>query len=207
LGELYGGAVETRIANDLEELLAWVYDDTAQVPRTIGDASFQSERLDRLTSRLSAAYKGINILVLREGAEDFFWKANIQFMDAQEMALDIHHIFPRAWCEKNHIPRSRYDTIVNKTPISARTNRMIGGEAPATYLQKIQDHKFVKIDDLQMNQILETHRIPAQALRANDFEAFYQQRKQALLALIEAVMGKQAIVGQDPKDEEEEAHD
>jgi hypothetical protein len=59
-----------------------------------------------------------------------------------------------------------------------------------------------------MNQILETHRIPAQALRANDFEAFYQQRKQALLALIEAVMGKQAIVGQDPKDEEEEeAHD
>jgi hypothetical protein len=207
LGELYGGAVETRIANDLEELLAWVYDDTAQVPRTIGDASFQSERLDRLTSRLSAAYKGINILVLREGAEDFFWKANIQFMDAQEMALDIHHIFPRAWCEKNHIPRSRYDTIVNKTPISARTNRMIGGEAPATYLQKIQDHKFVKIDDLQMNQILETHRIPAQALRANDFEAFYQQRKQALLALIETVMGKQAIVGQDPKDEEEEAHD
>jgi len=208
LGELYGGAVETRIANDLEELLAWVYDDAAQVPRTIGDASFQSERLDRLTSRLSAAYKGINILVLREGAEDFFWKANIQFMDAQDMALDIHHIFPRAWCEKNHIPRSRYDTIVNKTPISARTNRMIGGEAPATYLKKIQDHKFVKIDDLQMNQILETHRIPAQALRANDFEAFYQQRKQALLALIETVMGKQAIVGQDPKDEEEEeAHD
>ncbi|WP_448570495.1 GmrSD restriction endonuclease domain-containing protein [Trichothermofontia sp.] len=117
LGELYGGSVETRVANDVEELLSWFEDDT-HTPRTVLDASFQPDRLDRLTSRLSAAYKGINVLVLREGARDFFWKASINELDAQEIALDIHHIFPRSWCEEKQIPKKRYDTIVNKTTIS-----------------------------------------------------------------------------------------
>jgi len=192
LGELYGGAVETRIANDLEELLLWIKDDT-HIPRTIGDASFQPERLDRLTSRLSAAYKGINVLVLREGAQDFFWKSGINELDAEEVALDIHHIFPKAWCEGNGIPRRRYDTIVNKTPISYKANRMIGGIAPSKYLQKIQEHSQVQLDTAAMDQILASHRIPPQQLRIDDFEGFYQQRKQSLLSLIANAMGKQVI--------------
>ena len=39
LGELYGGAVETRVAVDLEELMNWFENDTA-IPRTVTDASF-----------------------------------------------------------------------------------------------------------------------------------------------------------------------
>lgn len=192
LGELYGGAVETRIANDVEELLLWVDDDN-YVPRTIRDASFQPNRLDRLTSRLSAAYKGINVLVLREGARDFFWKASINELDVQELALDIHHIFPRAWCETRNISRHRYDTIVNKTPISYKTNRMIGGVAPSQYLNRLQEHPQVLIDVSEMNQILESHCIPPQPLRADDFDTFYLQRKQALLSLIEKAMGKHIL--------------
>lgn len=129
LGELYGGAVETRIANDVDELLSWIEHDD-QPPRTIADATFQIDRLASLTSRLSAAYKGINVLVLREGAQDLFWKSRIRDLEADEVALDIHHIFPRDWCEKQSIPRRRYDSIINKTPISYKANRMIGGSAP-----------------------------------------------------------------------------
>ena len=40
LGELYGGAVETRMANDYEELLGWFDDDDAP-PRTVREANFQ----------------------------------------------------------------------------------------------------------------------------------------------------------------------
>ncbi len=204
LGELYGGAVETRIANDLEELLLWINDDT-HIPRTVGDASFQPERLDRLTTRLSAAYKGINVLVLREGAEDFFWKASIKELDAQEIALDIHHIFPRAWCEKEGIAKRRYDTIVNKTPISYKANRMIGGSAPSTYLQKLQEHTQVQLDSEAMNKILESHRIPSETLRKDDFEGFYHERKQALLKLISTAMGKQVLgEGLEAQDDGEE---
>lgn len=190
LGELYGGAVETRIANDLEELLLWI-DEETQVPRTIGDASFQPERLDRLTSRLSAAYKGINVLVLQEGARDFFYKATIKQLDAQEIALDIHHIFPRAWCQEKGIDKRAYDTIVNKTPISYKANRKIGKMAPSVYLRKLQEAPEVQSDDETMNRILESHRIPPARLRDDDFEGFYQDRKQALLKLIANAMGKQ----------------
>ena len=43
LGELYGGAVETRMANDYDELLGWFEHDDA-LPRTVRDANFQPER-------------------------------------------------------------------------------------------------------------------------------------------------------------------
>jgi hypothetical protein len=47
--------------------------------------------------------------------------------------IDIHHVFPRAWCEKQGIGRGLYDSIVNKTALSAETNRFLGGDAPSTY--------------------------------------------------------------------------
>ncbi|SEQ02989.1 hypothetical protein SAMN05421693_11469 [Ectothiorhodospira magna] len=197
LGELYGGAVETRIALDLEELMNW-FEDDAELPRTVIDASFDPTRLESLRSRNSAAYKGINVLILREGAEDFFWKGDIQYLDNQGVELDIHHIFPRAWCQAQGLSYRVYDSIINKTPISARTNRMIGGDAPSAYLARLQGHQQVQLDDGAMNAILEGHRIPAETLRADDFDAFYQQRKRRLLEIIEKAMGKKALVGSEP---------
>ena len=204
LGELYGGAVETRIANDVDELLQWI-ENEKELPRTIVDATFQPDRLDRLSSRLSAAYKGINVLVLRNGAEDFFWKANIRELDAEDVALDIHHIFPQDWCEKQNIPRKVYNAIVNKTPISYKANRMIGGVAPSKYLEKLQQHKQVLLDDEQMDLILESHLIPSGLLREDDFEQFYQQRKLKLLGLIEKAMGKASSSTSDIDTEDEDS--
>ena len=189
LGELYGGAVETRIANDVEELLQWIEEDSDQ-PRTVVEAAFQPDRLDRLTSRLSAAYKGINILVLRGGAEDFFWKANIHDLDAEEVNLDIHHIFPQDWCKTKGIEAKQFNAIVNKTPISYKANRMIGGVAPSLYINKIQKNPQVLINDERMDSILASHLIAADFLRSDDFQEFYQSRKRSMISLIEKVMGK-----------------
>jgi len=191
LGELYGGAVETRIANDVEELLAWI-EIEGPPPRTIGDAAFQIDRLASLTSRLSAAYKGINVLVLREGACDLFWKSRIRDLEADEVHLDIHHIFPRDWCDKKGISKRLYDSIINKTPISYKANRMIGGAAPSDYLQSLQEHRQVQLSEKEMDSLLSSHHIPPAALRSDDFESFYVQRQHNLLALIESAMGKKA---------------
>ncbi|QQN38705.1 DUF262 domain-containing protein [Acinetobacter sp. CS-2] len=189
LGELYGGAVETRIANDLEDFSNWVQNPDHEV-RTIQEASFQAQRLKTLRSRLSAAYKGLNTLVLREGAQDFFWKESVQNLDVEEVALDIHHIFPKKWCEENGKPSKIYDSILNKTPISYKANRMIGGKAPSKYLNDLQNHKTVLINDFNMNEILATHFIEPDLLRADDFEAFISARQQQLLMIISRVMGK-----------------
>ncbi len=195
LGELYGGAVETRIANDYEDLLRWFKDDAA-LPRTVRDASFQPDRLDTLRSRLSAAYKGLSVLVLREGAKDWFWKASIQELDAldvNDMSLDIHHVFPRAWCETHNIPRDRYDSILNKTPISYKANRKIGGDAPSVYLRRIQNEKNVQLSDEEMDKLLLSHALSPVLMRRDDFDRFIEDRRQRLLALIEKAMGKRVI--------------
>lgn len=52
---------------------------------------------------------------LKEGAID--WRTgeaadmNLYF----DEAIDIHHIFPKAWCEKQKIKPQVYNSIVNKT--------------------------------------------------------------------------------------------
>ncbi|MGN5290258.1 GmrSD restriction endonuclease domain-containing protein [Aeromonas sp. 11P] len=190
-GELYGGAVETRIANDLEDLLAWI-GGKGETPRTVYEAAFQSNRLLTLRSRLSAAYKGLNVLVQREGARDFFWKARIQELDLEEIALDIHHIFPKAWCDANGIKPATYNSVINKTAISYKANRMIGGKAPSSYLKSVQEHAQVQMGDDAMNDILESHFISPQSLREDDFEQFFALRQQSLLAIVAQAMGKQA---------------
>ena len=201
LGELYGGAVETRIANDLEELLGWINHE-GDTPRTIYEAAFQPGRLNTLRSRNSAAYKGLNTLVLRDGAQDFFWKATIQELDHEEVALDIHHIFPKVWCEQQGIKPAVFNAIINKTPISYKANRMIGGKAPSSYLTSLQTHKQVGLDDAAMNLILESHCIAPATLRGDDFEGFYASRQVSLLAIVEKAMGK--LVERDVVEEEGE---
>ena len=210
LGELYGGAVETRIALDFEQLIRW-FEDDASVPRTVQDANFQPERFDTLRNRLSAAYRGINVLVLREGAKDWFWKASIQELDANEMALDIHHIFPRDWCERQGISRDRYDSILNKTPISYKTNRKIGGDAPSVYIERLQREKNVALESAQMDELLESHALNAASLRADDFDSFLRHRRAELSRLVERAMGKPVSLADEPgvyeTDDEERTHD
>jgi hypothetical protein len=212
LGEKYGGAVESRMALDVQELVAWLEGGDTE-PTTVRDASFQPERLDTLRSRLSAAYKGINVIIQRNGAQDFFWKSTIRDLDEtdwEECKLDIHHIFPRAWCDKQAtpIPPKRYNSILNKTPISFKANRMIGGKSPSDYLKQLQTHKNVQLDDAGMDRILASHYIDPVSLRANDYEHFIERRRQMLINLIGEVMGKAVVttgeaVAEDEVDEDD----
>jgi hypothetical protein len=47
-GELYGSAIETRFARDVQEVPAWIAG--GEEPATVRDATFRSERLDTMTS-------------------------------------------------------------------------------------------------------------------------------------------------------------
>ncbi len=195
LGELYGGAVETRMANDLQEVMEWV-DGGSNEPATVRDANFQPKRLDTLRSRNSAAYKGINVLIQRNGAKDFFWKSTIRELDEtdwEECKLDIHHVFPQDWCIKNGVEAKRFNSILNKTPISYKSNRMIGGKAPSEYLQQLQNHKSVELDNAGMDAILKTHHIDPTFLRKDDYPGFIEARRELLIAEISKVMGKPIV--------------
>ncbi len=208
-GELYGAASETRIALDLPQLLAWINDLTAPVPVTIVGAGFQVTRLDSMRTRTSAAYRGLYVLLQQQGAMDFFWQARMIDIDRNEKGIDIHHIFPRKWCEDQGISSRIFDSIINKTAISYKANRKIGSKAPSVYLEQIESDKAVQLDQAGMDAILRTHNIDPALLRTDDFDGFFQTRKAALLVLIERAMGKEAIsttelVTDDVPDEEDE---
>ncbi|CAN5441823.1 DUF262 domain-containing protein [soil metagenome] len=190
-GELYGGAVESRFAFDVPDLLAWVAG--GEEPRTVREALFDPSRLLTLRSRLSAAYKGLHAVLMREGGADFLSGQPITFATFADEKIDIHHIFPQKWCVDAQIPRPRYDCIVNKTALSARTNRVIGKKAPSVYLGQLQkDAEMLKVE---FDAVLKTHVIEPPLLRADDFDAFFEARRIALLERIAGAMGKPVAAG------------
>ena len=116
-GEMYGGAVETRIALDMQDVLAWVFGTAIAEPATVIAAGFQASRLDTLRTRTSAAYRGLYVLLQREGSRDFFWKTRMKDLeDYHEWYIDIHHIFPRAWCRSHDIPDRVFNQLLTRHP-------------------------------------------------------------------------------------------
>lgn len=188
-GELYGSAVESRFARDLPEIVQWI--DGAAEPATVAEANFAPDRLFSLRTRNSAAYKGLHCLLLRDGAQDLRTGECIDLQMYYENRIDIHHIFPKRWCNQQGVESRRYDSIVNKTPISAKTNRIVGGKAPSTYLQNVQQD--AGISEKRMDEILGSHVVEPSNLRSDDFESFFSSRQQELLERIEKVIGKPVI--------------
>jgi hypothetical protein len=201
-GELYGSSTETRIARDFVEVPEWVRGH--REPTTIHDSTVRADRLRSMRMRLSAAYKGANALLMRHGAEDF--RNGQRYTDTVffDENVDIHHIFPKDWCRNQGISASIYDSIINKTPLSARTNRIIGGSAPSEYLARLDkevDASGRSADVLDAR--LRSHLIDPDLARADKFDDFMEARHASLVALIESATGKRVISEVDANESEE----
>ena len=191
-GELYGGANETRYVNDVVGVMKWINNDL--IPKTVEESYFNPTRLLTLQTRQSAAYKGIMALVLKNHCKDFISGREMDFTVYKNEYIDIHHIFPRSYCEKINLPKEKWNSIINKTPISYSTNREIGGVSPNEYLSKIEAKG--QVDSDMLNEYLESHWISAQYARENDFNKHIVYRAKKLLDAIENATGK-PISGRD----------
>jgi len=199
-GELYGSAVESRSAKDFMEVPAWLRGGAE--PATVSEVMFRADRLKTMRMRLSAAYKGVNALLMKEGAQD--WRSGQKFDHTVFFGenVDIHHIFPQDWCKRQGIKPAVFDSIINKTPLSFRTNRIIGGVAPSRYLAQLAsgDKQTPSIDLAKLDAYLRSHLVDPDTLRRDAFEAFMLDRQKRLLALIEEAMGKTAYMGEEPEE-------
>lgn len=195
-GEMYGGANETRYVYDVVGVMDWISDDT-KVPRTVQESFFNPTRLLGLQSRLSAAYKGIMALVLKNHCQDFISGREMDFTVYKAENIDIHHIFPRAYCESKKYDKTLWNSAVNKTPITYSTNREIGGVAPSAYLSKIENKGQVAGDVL--DKYIGTHWIDVSCCRNDDFHGHIISRAKMLLAAIENATGK-SIAGKDSEE-------
>jgi hypothetical protein len=118
---------------------------------------------------------------------------------------DIHHIFPKKWCEDHKIKPEVYDSIINKAPLGYRTNRIIGGVAPSSYLAKLEagDRETPPIPVANLDCYIASHLIGPTFLRTDDFEAFMADRQRQLLGLIEQATGQTVFGGETAEEDAE----
>lgn len=192
-GELYGSANETRYANDIAQVICWITNE-GDIPKTVTDFFFNPTRLLSLQSRQSAAYKGIMAMILKNHAMDFISGAEMDFSTYSNEKIDIHHIFPKDYCVGQHYDKIKWNSIINKTPIAAASNREIGGVAPSAYLKKLEKKGSVSADVL--DKYVESHWINHVLLRQDAFQDFIINRAKRLLNAIEKATGR-TISGKD----------
>lgn len=192
-GELYGSANESRYANDITQVVHWIVHN-GELPKTITDFFFNPMRLIGLQTRQSAAYKGIMALILKTHARDFISGTEIDFSTFVDDNIDIHHVFPKSYCIKQSYDKSIWNSVINKTPLSAKSNRIIGGSAPSQYLKSLEKKGSVSSSDL--DNFVDSHLIDHSLLRNNDFSNFIVDRARKLLSAIEDATGR-TISGKD----------
>ena len=185
LCESFSGSPTSRAARDLIETLDWI--DGGNEPMTIQQAVFDESWLLTLRNRRGAIFKAVAALLRNEGVLDFITGEKITDTKYFEEKVDVHHIFPRAWCDRSEIESKRYNCFVNKTPLSMRTNRVLGSMAPSKYLQKIEE---MGTSPERLDRILRSHLIDPDCLRNDDFEGFFHLRQQALMTMIYKAIGK-----------------
>lgn len=187
MGEMYGGANESRYANDIDDIVALIRGNNVPV-RTVNASFFSATRLLSLQTRNSAAYKGIMALIYREQCRDFMKGTTMDLVKSMDESPDIHHIFPEAYCTKSGIKREKWNSIVNKTPLLPTSNRSIGGSAPSVYSKKII--RDANIDESKLKIRVESHLVDYEAFVVDDFDRYFIARAKRLLAVIEKAMGK-----------------
>jgi hypothetical protein len=138
---------------------------------------------------------------MEENTKDWLSATKIDFSTYFQESIDIHHVFPVAWCDKkdNNIPRSDYDSIINKTPLSGRTNRIVSGDAPSKYLDRLKKH--AGVPDADFDTILRSHAVNPDFMFQDDFYGFFADRKERILQKIELATGK-TIPRHQPEPEE-----
>ena len=200
-GEAYGSAVETQYARDLVEVADYIRSGTE--PTLIREANFAPSRLISLRTRQSAAYKGLYALQMKSGAADWRTGKPLTLATWHNENVDIHHIFPKTWCQQKAKPAISaylFDSIINKTPIDAKTNKIIGGRPPSEYLPRL------RLENYDLNRVLEAHWLNPELLEdpnlrglqeSEKFAKFFVERGEAMLDLIGKAMGKQVAGGQE----------
>ena len=189
----YSGAVESTSARDFIDVKGWIADSEAE-PAMIHEfkVRFRGLELRKGTQRGTSVYNGIFNLLILSGAKDWM-TGNVP----QHDELDDHHIVPKSWGRDN-LKRKEVDTILNRTPLTAETNRcIINNRLPNEYLPELIEKNGEKV----IRSILDSHFISRKALEIlirdpfspDDFEEFITERERTIQTAIEDFLVKERV--------------
>ena len=189
----YSGSVESTSARDFLDLKAW-FDDDASEPALVGEfaARFRNLELRKETKRGTSVYNGIFNLLVLQGARDWMTGDVPQHGD-----LDDHHIVPASW-GKTNLKDNLIGTILNRTPLTADTNRhVISDRLPNAYLPELIKQN----GENTVRSILESHFISPAGLAIllrvpftpDDYDAFISERQRTIQDAIENLLIKERL--------------
>jgi hypothetical protein len=189
----YSGSVESTSARDFLDVQAWITDDDEE-PALIGEFRDRFNRLDLRgeTRRGTSVYSGIFNLLILKGAQDWYSGKVPQHSD-----LDDHHIVPKSWQNPN-LKGKIIDSILNRTPLSAETNRRVIKERlPNEYLPEL----IAANGEGSVRAILESHFISPTAFDIllrdpfsyDDYEEFITERQRTIQDAIQSLLIKERL--------------
>lgn len=156
--ERYAGSTETKLTKDYKDLLLWFMDDQ-KIPEAIidmRDILYKTFSLKDKKYAGSSIYKGVFNLLFINDAKDFYENDKLKFAT---LTLDDHHIFPKQYLLDRDVDVD-FDTVLNRTLITKRTNIQISKSSPATYLKKMLENN--SNDESVVKSILSKHFINEQ---------------------------------------------
>jgi hypothetical protein len=171
------------VAAELPDLLAWI--DGGRAPASVRDFVFPK-------GALSSTQTGplLNYLMaadLRAKARDFGTVNEMTIQLMLDGKFDIHHVVPKAFCVKQGIPQEKYDSVLNKAMLSSKTNNIISGNPPSTYLYQLEQ-RFGTTSE-QVDATVASHGFDPALLRADDFEGSMASRLDYYCKVIESETG------------------
>lgn len=171
---------------EASELRRWlVARARAQPPRRFKDHHRDITATEVIAaSRNQRLGRALRALMLRKLPRDWLTGELIEtHRHVDDPRLDLHHIFPRAWCDSRRPPVAprRRDSIANLTPLSSYTNRSIGGlKRPASCLRAFEQ---AGIASSRLAELLADHLVDVELLRSERFEDFLAARAGRLAQL------------------------
>lgn len=189
----YSGSVESTAARDFLEMRRWIEDPNLE-PSLIKEFKSRFKLLDlrKEVKRGSSVYNGIFNLLVIQGARDWI-TGNVP----KHGDLDDHHIVPQSWGHE-HLTGKDVHTILNRTPLSAETNRhVISDRLPNEYLPEWIE----KNGESEVRAILESHFISPAAFdillrkpfSSTDYDDFISERQRTLQDAIEDLLIKERL--------------
>jgi hypothetical protein len=183
----YSSSVESTSAQDFLAMRRW-FDDDALVPTPIQEFENGFRNLDLVNENKkgTAIYNALLNLLIIKGAKDL---GTFQFPEYDD--LDDHHIVPSSW-GRQHVG-GEIHSILNKTPLSAATNRhLLSNKLPNVYLKDLFD----KNEESDVRGILRSHYISREATEillredfsADDYREFLAARQKSMVEGIEDLL-------------------
>ncbi|MEO1133133.1 MAG: DUF262 domain-containing protein [Cyanobacteria bacterium J06639_1] len=173
----------SRALTDFRQLSKLLRGERDQTPEIFSDRSHPLPTLEELTVagwpyRKDRLARAILAVSLRARGCDFADGGLISRNGLRRR--EYHHLFPRAWLQRQGYSEEAISRSLNCALVSWRTNRTISDKPPSTYLDDRMEA--TSLGEVEIERRLKSHLIPYAAIRSEQYEAFLEARAQLVLA-------------------------